>query len=164
MTKTSLKAKYEPSAQAASATLSVGLGDLTLKASCSDRTLKDGYGLAGVSLGVEKPGLLIIDYDLPKQVTEASLLTPMAVRVPRRRKLVGQVSHTRAHTQRRGFFFHHCTQNKTHLMCSIMECVGEEASKKEMKSVIIIIFCLYKCGGGCDRLVFGRALKPAIHH
>lgn len=67
MTKATLKARYEPSAQAASATLSVGVGDLKLKAACTDRTLEDGLSLAGVSLGVEKPGLFIMDYDLPKQ-------------------------------------------------------------------------------------------------
>ena len=68
MTKASLRTKYDPSAQSASATLALGVGDLKIKASCSDRTLKDGYGLAGVSVGVEKPGMFIVDYDLTKEV------------------------------------------------------------------------------------------------
>ena len=73
----SLKAKYEPSFSssqrqaAASATLTLGFGeDLKLKASCTDRTFNNNSNdsLTGLSLGIEKPGLFIIDYDVPKQV------------------------------------------------------------------------------------------------
>ncbi|MCO5574255.1 hypothetical protein L7F22_028037 [Adiantum nelumboides] len=79
MTKASLKARYEPSAQAASATLSVGFGELKLKASCTDRTFEDGLSLAGVSLGVERPGLFMIDYDLPQQAARFQFMNAAKV-------------------------------------------------------------------------------------
>lgn len=68
MTKAHVKAKYDSGANAATATLSFGAGDLKLKASCANNTFKDGGSLHGVSVGVEKPGSFMIDYDLHSQV------------------------------------------------------------------------------------------------
>lgn len=45
----------------------MGVGDLKLKASCTDRTFEDASKLAGVSFGLEKPGFFIVDYDVPKK-------------------------------------------------------------------------------------------------
>jgi hypothetical protein len=68
MTRVAVKTKYESASQAASGTLTVGAGELKLKASCSDSTFLKGVSLHGVSLGIEKPGAFLIDYDLQQQV------------------------------------------------------------------------------------------------
>jgi hypothetical protein len=68
MTRVAVKTKYESASQAASGTLTVGAGELKLKASCSDSTFLKGVSLHGVSLGIEKPGAFLIDYDLQHRV------------------------------------------------------------------------------------------------
>jgi hypothetical protein len=68
MTRASVKGKYEAGLQAASATVSVNAGDLKLKATCTDSTFVNVRSLNGITLGVEKPGFFMIDYDLPKKV------------------------------------------------------------------------------------------------
>lgn len=68
MTKAQLKTKYDHANNAATATLAVGLGDLKLKASCTDQTFDGELNLRGVSLGAEKPGSFLIDYDVQSQV------------------------------------------------------------------------------------------------
>lgn len=72
MTKASLKARYDSGSQSAVSTLSFGVGDLKVKASVSDATFVSGSSLAGVGIGVEKPGAFIIDYDLPSNVRNST--------------------------------------------------------------------------------------------
>merc|ERR1711915_228452 len=67
MTKASVKGKYEAGVQAASVTATVNAGDLKLKATCTDSTFAHGPSLNGITLGIEKPGFFMIDYDLPKK-------------------------------------------------------------------------------------------------
>ena len=68
MTKAQLKTKYDHANNAATATLAVGVGDLKVKASCTDQTFDGELNLRGVSLGAEKPGSFLIDYDIQSQV------------------------------------------------------------------------------------------------
>lgn len=70
MSKAQLKTKYDAAANAATATVVLPLGDLKVKASCSDNTFVPGGGgsLRGVSFGVEKPGAFMIDYDMLSEV------------------------------------------------------------------------------------------------
>ncbi len=78
MTRVALKTKYESEPEAGSGTLTVGAGELKLKASCSDWTFLNGVSsLRGISLGIEKPGAFLIDYDLHQQVWHC-LLHPLA--------------------------------------------------------------------------------------
>ncbi|KAH9300398.1 hypothetical protein KI387_011981, partial [Taxus chinensis] len=75
ITRASIKAKYEPGVQAASATLSLNAGDLKLKATCTDSTFVKGPSLNGIALGVEKPGFFMIDYDLPKKAARFQFMS-----------------------------------------------------------------------------------------
>lgn len=70
MTKAQVKTKYDAAANAATATLSLPLGDMKLKATCSDNTFVPGEAPSwrGVSFGVEKPGTFMIDYDMQSEV------------------------------------------------------------------------------------------------
>ncbi len=73
-----MKTKYESEPEEGFGTLTVGAGELKLKASCSDWTFLNGVSsLRGVSLGIEKPGAFLIDYDLHQQVWHC-LLDPLA--------------------------------------------------------------------------------------
>ncbi|KAJ7528862.1 hypothetical protein O6H91_15G023500 [Diphasiastrum complanatum] len=65
MTKTSFKAKYDTHSQSLAGTLTVGAGELKLKATCTDATFVNGSNLKGLSLGIEKPGFFMFDYDVP---------------------------------------------------------------------------------------------------
>ncbi|EFJ17630.1 hypothetical protein SELMODRAFT_444863 [Selaginella moellendorffii] len=77
----SIKSKYEGGAagEAATATLALGVGDLKLKASCTDATFGSrspgGLAAAGVSLGVEKPGCFIIDHELQPASTRFQFMS-----------------------------------------------------------------------------------------
>ncbi|KAJ7564134.1 hypothetical protein O6H91_02G003900 [Diphasiastrum complanatum] len=96
MTKLSLKGKHEAGSvlQSAAATLSLGAGDVKLKASCTDTTFINGPSLTGVSIGVEKPGLFIIDYDLPSKAARFQFMSST--------KLAGkQIKLTYIHPQKR---------------------------------------------------------------
>lgn len=75
MTKAQVKTKYDAAANAATATLSLPLGDMKLKATCSDNTFVPGEAPSwrGVSFGVEKPGTFMIDYDMQSEVACSSL-------------------------------------------------------------------------------------------
>eukprot|EP00246_Nothoceros_aenigmaticus_P014325 TRINITY_DN5377_c0_g1_i2.p2 TRINITY_DN5377_c0_g1~~TRINITY_DN5377_c0_g1_i2.p2 ORF type:complete len:189 (-),score=34.48 TRINITY_DN5377_c0_g1_i2:132-698(-) len=79
MTKTALKVKYDSGSQTAVSTLSVGVGDLKLKASVSDSTFANGVSLTGAGLGVEKPGAFLIDYDLPSNVGRVQFMSSAKV-------------------------------------------------------------------------------------
>lgn len=70
MTKAQVKTRYDAAANAATATLSLPVGDMKLKATCADNTFVPGEAasLRGVSFGVEKPGTFMIDYDVQSQV------------------------------------------------------------------------------------------------
>ncbi|XP_055835614.1 outer envelope pore protein 24A, chloroplastic-like [Solanum dulcamara] len=65
--KGSFKARYEPDKAAAAATVAFNAGDLKLRASMTDATIVKGPSLNGLALAVEKPGLFIIDYNVPKK-------------------------------------------------------------------------------------------------
>lgn len=65
--KASFKARYEPDKAAANATVAFNAGDLKLRASMTDATVVKGPSLNGLALAVEKPGLFIVDYDVPKK-------------------------------------------------------------------------------------------------
>lgn len=67
-TKTQLKARYESSGHVAGLTLSVAASDVKLKTSFTDATFINGPSLEGLSLGVEKPGHFMFDYDVAHQV------------------------------------------------------------------------------------------------
>jgi hypothetical protein len=70
-TKAHLKAKYESSGHVAGVTLSVhpvAHSDVKLKTSFTDATFINGPSLDGLSLGLEKPGHFLFDYDLAHQV------------------------------------------------------------------------------------------------
>eukprot|EP00252_Welwitschia_mirabilis_P017141 TRINITY_DN38041_c0_g1_i1.p1 TRINITY_DN38041_c0_g1~~TRINITY_DN38041_c0_g1_i1.p1 ORF type:complete len:214 (+),score=19.37 TRINITY_DN38041_c0_g1_i1:303-944(+) len=67
MTKASLKGSYDASAQTAALTVSVAAGDLKLKGTCSGSTFVKGLSAGGLSVGVEKPGFFIVDYDIPNK-------------------------------------------------------------------------------------------------
>nr|ABK22752.1 unknown [Picea sitchensis] len=75
MTRASVKGKYEAGVQAASATVSVNAGDLKLKATCTDSTFVNVRSLNGITLGVEKPGFFMIDYDLPKKAARFQFMS-----------------------------------------------------------------------------------------
>ncbi|XP_015074255.1 outer envelope pore protein 24A, chloroplastic-like [Solanum pennellii] len=65
--KASFKARYEPDKAAAAATVAFNAGDLKLRASMTDATVVKGPSLNGLALAVEKPGLFIVDYNVPKK-------------------------------------------------------------------------------------------------
>ncbi|KAK6792888.1 hypothetical protein RDI58_011969 [Solanum bulbocastanum] len=65
--KASFKARYEPDKAAAAATVAFKAGDLRLRASMTDATVVKGPSLNGLALAVEKPGLFIVDYNVPKK-------------------------------------------------------------------------------------------------
>eukprot|EP01018_Ginkgo_biloba_P001626 Gb_19261 [translate_table: standard] len=75
MTRASIKGKYEAGVQAASTTFAVNAGDLKLKATCTDATFSNGPSLDGISLGVEKPGFFMADYDLPKKAARFQFMS-----------------------------------------------------------------------------------------
>lgn len=86
-TKTELKARYDTGGQVAGLTLAVAAGDLKLKGSVTDSTFINGPSLEGMSIGVEKPGHFLFDYDLAHQVgwcfffPVLPLLLPLAMQV-----------------------------------------------------------------------------------
>ncbi|KAL6995666.1 Outer envelope pore protein 24, chloroplastic [Sarracenia purpurea var. burkii] len=67
--KASLKSRYDTdkSAAAVAATIAVNAGDVKLRVSMTDATVVKGPSLSGLSLAVEKPGIFIIDYNVPKK-------------------------------------------------------------------------------------------------
>ncbi|KAG0560443.1 hypothetical protein KC19_10G180400 [Ceratodon purpureus] len=68
MTRLQVKTKYDASANAATATLVLPVGDMKVKATCADNTFAAGAAsLNGVGFGVEKPGTFMIDYDMQSQ-------------------------------------------------------------------------------------------------
>jgi len=75
MTKASVKGKYEAGVQAASTTATVNVGDLKLKATCTDSTFVHAPSLNGITLGIEKPGFFMIDYDLPKKAARFQFMS-----------------------------------------------------------------------------------------
>jgi len=81
MTKAQVKTKYDAAANAATATLSLPLGDMKLKATCSDNTFVPGEApsLRGVSFGVEKPGTFMIDYDMQSEAPRFQFMVGASV-------------------------------------------------------------------------------------
>lgn len=69
MLKALVKTKYDSSANTATATVIIPVGDVKLKSTCADTTFAPGEGvsLRGVAFGVEKPGAFMIDYDMHTQ-------------------------------------------------------------------------------------------------
>ncbi|XP_022772775.1 outer envelope pore protein 24A, chloroplastic-like isoform X1 [Durio zibethinus] len=65
--KASLKGRYTDDKSTAAVTLAVNAGNVKLRASMTDATVVNGPSLNGLTLAVEKPGFLIIDYDVPKK-------------------------------------------------------------------------------------------------
>lgn len=66
--KASFKAKYDTDKSSAAAVVAVTAGNVKLRASMTDATIVKGPSLNGLALAVEKPGFLIIDYVVPKNV------------------------------------------------------------------------------------------------
>ncbi|EFJ17052.1 hypothetical protein SELMODRAFT_115557 [Selaginella moellendorffii] len=58
------KTRIDAASRSAVGVLTVEAGDLLLRASCTDDTFASGPSLDGLSLGVEKPGSFLFDYDL----------------------------------------------------------------------------------------------------
>ncbi|WCJ35159.1 Outer envelope pore protein 24 chloroplastic [Euphorbia peplus] len=67
--KASLKGRYDTTTKtsAAAATLAFNAGDVKLRASMTDATVAKGPSLNGLVLAVEKPGLFVVDYNVPKK-------------------------------------------------------------------------------------------------
>ncbi|CAM6123461.1 unnamed protein product [Calypogeia fissa] len=78
-TKAQVKAKYESSGHIAGLTLSVGVSDVKLKTSFTDATFINGPSLEGLSLGIEKPGQFMFDYDLAHQSARFQFHTQASV-------------------------------------------------------------------------------------
>lgn len=66
--KASLRCRYDFERNGAAATLGVSAGDVKLGATLTDATLVNGPSLSGLALAVEKPGSLIVDYNVAKKV------------------------------------------------------------------------------------------------
>lgn len=65
--KASLKGRYDTDKSGAAANVAVFASDVKLRASLTDATVVGGPGLNGLVLGVEKPGVFIVDYNVPKK-------------------------------------------------------------------------------------------------
>ncbi|KAJ4963419.1 hypothetical protein NE237_023358 [Protea cynaroides] len=65
--KATIKGRYGADKSSASATLALNAGDVKLRASMSDATVANGPSLNGLALSLEKPGSLIVDYDVPRR-------------------------------------------------------------------------------------------------
>ncbi|XP_004291887.1 PREDICTED: outer envelope pore protein 24B, chloroplastic [Fragaria vesca subsp. vesca] len=65
--KASLKGKYDTDKSGAAANVAVFASDVKLRASLTDATVVGGPSLNGLVLAVEKPGLFIVDYNVPKK-------------------------------------------------------------------------------------------------
>ncbi|CAK9142827.1 unnamed protein product [Ilex paraguariensis] len=65
--KASLKVRYELDKAAPATTVAVTVGDVKFRASMTDTTIINGPSLNGLGLAVEKPGFLIVDYNVPKK-------------------------------------------------------------------------------------------------
>ncbi|KAL3676958.1 hypothetical protein R1sor_026906 [Riccia sorocarpa] len=78
-TKTELKARYDTGGQTAGLTLAVAAGDLKLKGSVTDATFTSGPSLNGMTIGIEKPGHFLFDYDLAHQSARFQFMTSVNV-------------------------------------------------------------------------------------
>ncbi|KAK9947100.1 hypothetical protein M0R45_012535 [Rubus argutus] len=65
--KASLKGRYDTDKSGAAANVAVFASDVKLRASLTDATVVGGPSLNGLVLGVEKPGVFIVDYNVPKK-------------------------------------------------------------------------------------------------
>lgn len=71
----SLKGKTgTDNSRSGAASLGLPVGDVKLRASITEATLVNGPSLNGLTLSVERPGSFIIDYDVPKKVTNTGPL------------------------------------------------------------------------------------------
>ncbi|EFJ25035.1 hypothetical protein SELMODRAFT_100718 [Selaginella moellendorffii] len=65
----SVLTKYDSGGgQVVAASVRLGVDDLQLRASCSDRTFVRSAGLKGLTVGVEKPGSFVLEYDVHEAV------------------------------------------------------------------------------------------------
>ncbi|PRQ27012.1 outer envelope pore protein 24, chloroplastic [Rosa rugosa] len=65
--KASLKGRYDTDKSGAAANVAVFASDVKLRASLTDATVVGGPSLNGLVLAVEKPGVFIVDYNVPKK-------------------------------------------------------------------------------------------------
>ncbi|KAM5564847.1 outer envelope pore protein 24, chloroplastic [Rosa sericea] len=65
--KASLKGRYDTDKSGAAANVAVFASDVKLRASLTDATIVGGPSLNGLVLAVEKPGVFIVDYNVPKK-------------------------------------------------------------------------------------------------
>jgi len=74
--KATLKGKYDVDKNGAVfATVAVNAADVKLRASVTEATFINGPSLTGLALAVEKPGVFIVDYNVPKKVQFQILAT-----------------------------------------------------------------------------------------
>ncbi|XP_050365097.1 outer envelope pore protein 24, chloroplastic [Argentina anserina] len=65
--KASMKGSYGTEKGAAAANVAFFASDVKLRASLTDATVFGGHSLNGLVLAVEKPGVFIVDYNVPKK-------------------------------------------------------------------------------------------------